>query len=65
MRALIKEWFDLWVKMRWLKTIDKETEKFKKLNAKTNRQLHVVNSLVKRYREIYDVDLREKESESK
>jgi hypothetical protein len=58
MRALLKKRFELFVKMRWLKTINKETDKYKKLTEKSNRQLCVVNALLKRYLEIYGEDLR-------
>lgn len=58
MRALLKKSFELFVKMRWLKTINKETDKYKKLTEKSNRQLYVVNALLKRYHEIYGEDLR-------
>lgn len=58
MKALLKESFELFVKMRWLKTINKEADKYKKLTEKSNRQLYVVNALLKRYHEIYGEDLR-------
>ena len=58
MRELFKRRFELFVKMRWLKTINKETDKYKKLTEKSNRQLYVVNALLKRYHEIYGEDLR-------
>ena len=58
LRELLKRRFDLFVKMRWLKTINKETDKYKKLAEKTNRQLYVLNALLKRYHKIYGEDLR-------
>ena len=58
MIKLFKKRFELFVKMRWLKTINKETDKYKKLTEKSNRQLYVVNALLKRYHEIYGKDLR-------
>ena len=58
LRELLKQRFDLFVKMRWLKTINKETDKYKKLEEKSNRQLYVLNTLLKRYHEIYGEDLR-------
>lgn len=58
MRELFKRRFELFVKMRWLKTINKESDKYKKLKEKSNRQLYVVNALLKRYLEIYGEDLR-------
>lgn len=58
MRELLKRRFELFVKMRWLKTIDKESEKYKKLEGKLNRQLRVVNELLKEYYKIYGENLR-------
>ena len=58
MVELLRQWFDLSVKMRWLKLIDKEIVKYNKLKNKLNRQQSVINSLVKRYKEIYSEDLR-------
>ena len=58
MKELLKQRFELFVKMRWLKTISKETDKYKKLQEKTNRQLYVVNELIKVYREKYGENLR-------
>ena len=58
MKALLKKRFELFVKMRWLKTIDKETDKYKKLEEKSNRQLYVVNALLKEYLKRYGEDLR-------
>lgn len=58
MKELLKQRFELFVKMRWLKTISKETDKYKKLQEKTNRQLYVVNELLKAYREKYGENLR-------
>ena len=57
LRELLKRSADLFVKMRWLKTINKETDKYKKLEEKSNRQLYVLNALLKRYHEIYGEDL--------
>ena len=57
MRDLLKKEFELFVRMRWLKTIDKETDKYRKLINKSNRQLHVVKALLKKYFEIYGEDL--------
>ena len=58
MRDLLKRRFELFVKMRWLKTIDKETDKCKKLTEKLNRQRYVVNELLKEYFKIYGENLR-------
>ena len=58
MKEFLKRRFELFVKMRWLKIIDKETDKYKKLNEKSNRQLYVLNELLKEYHKIYGEDLR-------
>ena len=55
---LIKETFELSVKMRWLKTINKEIDKCNKIKEQLDRQRYVVNSLLKEYMEIYGEDLR-------
>lgn len=61
MKELLKRRFELFVQMRWLKTIDKETDKYKRLAEKSNRQLHVVNELLKEYHKIYGENLRKAE----
>ena len=58
MRKLLKKRFELFVQMRWLKTINKETEKYKKLKGKTDRQLYVLDKLLKEYQNIYGENLR-------
>ncbi len=58
--ALCRKNFELSIKMRWLKTISHETEKYRKLKDKSDRQLYVVNALLKRYFEIYGEDLLKK-----
>lgn len=57
MKELLKKRFELFVKMRWLKTINKETDKYKKLEEKTNRQLYVLTALLKEYHKKYGEDL--------
>lgn len=61
LKRLVKESFDLWVKMHWLKTIDKETDKYLKYQQKLACQQSVVNALIKRYKEIYGEDLKHHE----
>ena len=53
MRKLLKQTFELWVKMRWLKTIDKAVKKRSKCFSKYKRQEYVVSELVKEYNKIY------------
>lgn len=59
MKELIKKSFDLWVRMRWLKFIEKETKKRDKLLSRYNRQKCVVSKLLKEYFEIYPEALAE------
>lgn len=56
MVELIKEWFELAAKRNWLKHIDREVDKYNKLNQKARVQAHVVHKLVERYNEIYPSD---------
>lgn len=58
MKELLKEKFELFCKRNWLKTIDKECDKYHKLKSKLNRQQYIVNALIKRYNELYCEDLR-------
>ena len=58
MAELLKRSFELFVKTRWLKTIAKESNKYNKIKSKLLRQQYVVNALLKRYKEIYNEDLR-------
>lgn len=63
MLELLKEYFELCAKTRWLKTIDKECDKYNKLKSKLSRQQYVVNDLVKKYKKIYGEDLRNPKKE--
>ena len=58
MAELIKKSFELFVKKRWLRTIEKETDKYNKIKSKLFRQQYVVNSLLAEYKKIYGEDLR-------
>lgn len=58
MGELLKRSFELFVKKRWLKTIDKECDKYNKIKSKLYRQQYVVNSLFAEYKKIYGEDLR-------
>ena len=58
MAELLKRSFELFVKKRWLKTIDKECDKYNKIKSKLSRQQYVVNSLLAEYKKIYGEDLR-------
>ena len=58
MAELLKQSFELFIKKRWLKTIDKECDKYNKIKRKLSRQQYVVNSLLAEYKKIYGEDLR-------
>ena len=58
MAELLKQSFELFVKKRWLKTIDKECDKYNKIKSKLSRQQYVVNSLLAEYKKNYGEDLR-------
>lgn len=62
LKELLKRSFELRVKMRWLKTIDKEVKKRRKYFFKYKRQEYVVNKLVEEYNNIY-ADFRTSKSE--
>lgn len=64
MIKLFKQTFELWVKMRWLKTIDKEVKKRRKYFFKYKRQEYVVNKLVEEYNNLYaDSKLKSEDTE--
>lgn len=63
MAELLKQTFELFVKKRWLKTIDKECDKYNKIKSKLFRQQYVVNSLLAEYKKIYGEDLRTPQKE--
>jgi hypothetical protein len=58
MAELLKRSFELLVKNRWLKTIDKECDKYNKIKNKLYRQQFVVNYLLIEYKKKYGEDLR-------
>lgn len=58
MAELLKRTFELFVKMRWLKTIDKEADKYNKIKNKLFRQQYVVKALLEEYAKKYGEDLR-------
>jgi hypothetical protein len=57
MAELLKRSFELFVKKRWLKIIDKECDKYNKIKGKLSRQQYVINSLLAEYKKIYGEDL--------
>lgn len=51
--------FDLFCKHRFLKTISKEVDKLEKLNQKRRSQIYIINELIKKYSELYGINLRQ------
>lgn len=58
MGELLKRSFDLWVRTRRLKSIEKEAGKCQKLSKKLIIQNRVLNLLLDEYMKIYGEDLR-------
>lgn len=56
-KKLLKESFELWVKKRWLKEINRAIDKYHKVQAKANREYYVMSKLIERYNEIYNENL--------
>lgn len=61
LKKLIKERFELFCRMRWLKAIDKEVDKYNYLTSKLNRQKYIIRAMMNRYNELYEGDLRVEE----
>lgn len=58
LKNLLKRTFELWVKKRWLKEIDRAVDRYKKTYAKATREHYVMNKLIEEYNKIYNEDLR-------
>lgn len=56
LKELLKRSFELWVKMRWLKTIDKEVKKRRKYFFKYKRQEYINEQIVRIAKEIMEGD---------
>lgn len=50
---LLKKIFSLWVQTNWIKTINKEQRKLRRLEEKISRQRFVVNELYNEYLKRY------------
>ena len=53
MKELLKQTIDMWLRMRWLKFIEKENHKCRKAYEKYKRHHYVTLKLVERYKELY------------
>lgn len=58
LKDLIKEGWRLFIKKRWLKEINKELDKFYKINNEQSIRLQVINELLKAYNEKFNENLR-------
>ena len=57
LKQMLVESFDLWYKMRWLKMINREVDKGRKLAEKLQRNRIVTVRLVQRYNELFGENL--------
>lgn len=57
-KELLKRTFELWVKKRWLKEIDRAVDRYKKAHDKATRERYVMNSLLEEYKKLYGEELR-------
>ena len=57
MKKLLKQYFELCCKKRWLKAIDKQINKYDHLRQKMEHQYHVLRAMINRYNELYGDDL--------
>ena len=51
--SYIKRTFNIWCKMRWLKRIDREIERYNHLKQKMKRQHYVIKQLSEGYNETF------------
>lgn len=53
LKKLLKESFNLWCRMRWLKTIDKEIKKRDKCYEQYKRHQYIATKLVEEYKKAF------------
>ena len=58
LKELLKSSFDLWVKKRWLKEIDKCLNSYNKSRDKAERDRYVLAVMLEEYKKRYGEDLR-------
>jgi hypothetical protein len=61
--AILKKSHEINVKMRWLKMIDKENNKYRKLREKSHKQWFIILELLKEYKKEFGEDLRKGSAE--
>lgn len=54
LKKLLKQSFELTVRTRWLKIIDKEVDKRNKLKIKLDTSQYIIDELVKEYEKKYN-----------
>ena len=57
LKELIKRSFELSVKKRWLKEIDRAVDRYKKAANKAARERYVFNKLIEEYNKIYNENI--------
>jgi ribosomal protein S27AE len=56
LKTLFKESFELFVKKRWLKEIDRAVDTYKKTYAKVSREHYIMQALINKYNELYPTE---------
>jgi ribosomal protein S27AE len=56
LKQLIKESFELFVKKRWLKEIDRALKNYNKFSDRASREHYIMLALIKKYNELYPAD---------
>ena len=63
LKNLIKKSFDLWVRMRWLKSIEKENRKVEKAYKNYKRHNYVAQKLYEEYKKLYPNTIKSEDTE--
>ena len=53
MKNLLKNIFNLWIKICWIKAIERQSRKQSKFQTAAERQEQIVSELTKKYNEMY------------
>ena len=57
-KDLLKRSFELWVKKRWLKKIDRAVDRYNKTKTEANYERYVIAVLLEKYKDKYGEDIR-------
>lgn len=55
---LIKDWHDIGKKLKFLRRVSRECDKYKRLAEEAERQGRIVDTLIDEYKQLYGEDLR-------